>query len=73
MDDVFTYLVDLPDQVNELVCPCADGYTIWIDARLDAAHREKAYLHALGHIRMDDFQKTNVQEVECKAHKKEEL
>lgn len=66
--DVFVYLVDLPDGINEMVTPCRDGYTIYIDARLDLAHRQKAYEHAMWHIEHDDFQKTDVQQIEHAAH-----
>lgn len=69
MDEIFVYIVDLPDQVNELVCPCADGYTIWIDARLDEKARAAAYNHALGHIRRNDWEKGSVQDIEAEAHK----
>lgn len=69
MDNVFTYLVDLPDGINEFVRPCQDGFTIYIDARLDNIQRQEAYRHALRHIQNDDFSKTDVQEIEYEAHK----
>lgn len=55
MEDVFVYLADLPDGINELVSPCADGFTVWIDQNLDDFHRKEAYMHALKHIERDDF------------------
>lgn len=66
--DVFVYLVDLPDGIDEYVTPCKDGHTIYIDARLDLAHRQKAYEHAMWHIEHDDFQKADVQQIEHTAH-----
>ncbi len=68
IEDVFVYLVDLPDGINEMVTPCRDGHTIYIDARLDLAHRQKAYEHAMWHIEHNDFQKADVQQIEAVAH-----
>lgn len=46
-----------------------DGsYTILINARLSDEGRLMAYEHALKHIREDDFQKENVQDIESSAH-----
>ena len=73
MDNVFTYLVDLPDGIREFVRPCADGFTIYVDEKLDDAHRQKAYQHAIQHIQNDDFSKTDVQEIEYEAHRRDEL
>lgn len=68
MDDVFVYLTALPDGINELVLPCADGYTVYLDDGLDQAGRIDKYEHAIEHIRENDFSKSNVQEIECDAH-----
>ena len=68
MDEVFVYLVDLPPGINEMVTPCCDGHTIYIDKKLDNIHRIKAYEHAMEHISHDDFNKNNVQEIEAVAH-----
>ena len=74
MDNVFTYLVDLPDGIREFVRPCADGNdTVYIDARLDNIQRQEAYQHAIRHIQNDDFSKTDVQSIEYEAHRKDEL
>ena len=70
-ENIYTYLVDLPDGINEMITPCADGYTVYIDARLDMAHRRKAYRHAMKHVLGNDFDKTNVQEIEYEAHKED--
>ena len=46
-----------------------DGsYTILINAKLSDQGRIEAYEHALRHIENDDFDKTNVQEIESAAH-----
>ena len=68
MDDVFTYIVDLP--VDEMVVPCADGYTVYISGRLSQEEQKQAYLHAIRHINNGDFDKVyDVQKVELIAHK----
>lgn len=64
MDDVFVYFIKLPPCIDEIVVPCVHGYTVYIDVRLDDAHRLKAYEHALEHIRNNDFEKDDVQEIE---------
>ena len=69
MEDVYVYFVQLPDGVKEMVTPCLDGHTVYIDDRLDETQRLKEYRHALRHIVGLDFEKGNVQEIEKKAHK----
>lgn len=62
---------ELPAGVHEMVTPCADGYTVYIDISLDEPHRLAAYNHALDHIRNGDFDADNirsVQEMEAAAH-----
>ena len=68
-DDIYVYLVDLPPAVPEMVAPCSDGYTIYLNARLAYTDRVKAYLHALEHVARNDWEKDNVQEIEKDAHK----
>lgn len=70
-EPVFVYHVPLPDGVHEIVLPCPDGHTIYIDNRLNFEESLKAYHHALHHIEQNDFEKSDVQEVEHAAHKKE--
>lgn len=68
---IYTYLIELPDGVNEAILACADGYTIYIDVRLDEEQRKKAFVHALQHIENNDFYKNDVQQIESQAHRKE--
>lgn len=72
MDNVFVYFTEeLPAGIHEMVTPCADGYTVYIDISLDESHRLAAYNHALDHIRNGDFDSDNirsVQEMEAAAH-----
>lgn len=68
-DDVFVYLVKLPEGVDEVVMPCANGcYTVYIDASLSLSGQREAYLHALHHINNRDFEKSDVQQIESEAH-----
>jgi hypothetical protein len=68
MADVFVYIVDLPDRVDEMVTPCIDGYTIYLNAKLTYSGRVKAYMHALEHVRRNDWSKECVQQIEMEGH-----
>lgn len=68
MDNVYIYLVDLPDRIDEMVTPCADGYTVYLNARLSYSGRVRAYHHAMTHIGRNDWKRDNVQEIEKEAH-----
>lgn len=68
MDDVYVYLVKLPRGIREAVTPCADGYTVYIDNRLDSTAQRAAYEHAIKHIRRGDFERYDVREIEREAH-----
>lgn len=69
MDRIFTYLIDLPTEIHEIVMPCADGFTVYLNARLSQEGMEEAYDHAMFHIVHNDFSKENVQEIEHEAHR----
>ena len=70
MDDrIYIYLVRLPgNDIHEIVLPCMDGYTIYIDERLTHEQQVKAYCHAMRHIKNMDFEKTDVSKIEMEAH-----
>ena len=68
MDSIYVYLADLPGKVSEMVTPCADGYTVYINARMSTERQRKAYNHALKHIRNNDWERTDVQLIEEAAH-----
>lgn len=71
MDDIFIYCVVLPSGVHEMVTPCADGYTVYLNA-LDCKDRqEQALNHVIRHIKNGDFEKVNVQTIEAETHGKE--
>lgn len=67
--DVNVFLINFPVKGNEMVVPNEDGsYTVFINARLSYEGQLKAYKHALKHIEEEDFQQTDVQSIEAKAH-----
>ena len=67
--DVFTYLANLPPGIDEFITEMPDGnYTIYLEASNTREQWESSYLHALKHIEEYDFQKTDAQEIEYKAH-----
>ena len=68
MDEVFVYLVHLPDGVDELVVPCADGYTVYLADRLDSFALRRKYDHAVRHIEREDWKKEHVNAIEGDAH-----
>lgn len=70
MAEIYTYLVELPDSIREAVLPCADGYTVYINAKLTAEGQRMALDHAMRHIRNNDFEKTDVNAIECIAHQR---
>lgn len=67
----FDYQIFLIDgmAVNEAVTENEDGsYTIFVNNNLCESKRIKAINHAIKHIKENDFEKENVQEIEGKAH-----
>lgn len=71
MDNVFTYLIELPTTVKEMVVPCNDGFTVYINSNLSHMEQQMAYLHALKHINEKDFAAYDVQIIELEAHRGE--
>lgn len=67
MDSIYIYFIDLPTKVHEIVVPCADGYTIYLNSRLSQTGIIEAYHHAKWHIDHNDFEKEDVQTVEASA------
>ena len=69
MDDIFVYFIDLPGTINEMVVPCFDGFTVYIDKRLTKEQQLDAYRHSLRHIKSGDFApQKNVGLAEIFAH-----
>ena len=68
MDEIYIYHVALPDGCNEAVLPCMDGYTIYINEKLDETQQLAALRHAMKHIKRNDWEKYDVQQIEHDAH-----
>lgn len=68
--DIHIYRVPLPNGCDEAVTPDIedDGYTVYINDRLSDQRAEQSYLHALKHIRGNDFELHDVQRIEYEAH-----
>lgn len=64
MDDIYIYIAPLPNTVNECVTPCPDGYTVYINERLSRSEQQAACIHAVTHIVGNDFDKSDVQDIE---------
>lgn len=67
--DVNIFLVNFPSPGKEMVVPNEDGsYTILINAKLSQEGQLRAYQHAMSHIQNEDFEKSDIQSIEFKAH-----
>ena len=67
--DSYVRFADMPTSIHALICQNSDGtYTIVINSRIGSAAQLEAYLHELEHINNNDFEKTDVQSIEMKAH-----
>lgn len=71
-DDIYVYPADLPIGTHEMVSPCADGYTVYVNTRYTREAQLGAYLHAVKHVEGRDWEKDNVQDIEVRAHNREE-
>ena len=69
MNNIYHYIVPLPEGINEAVLEGIDGYTVYTSDRLDENGTLEAYLHALRHIKNGDFEsKISVNSKEIIAH-----
>lgn len=67
--DVNIFLLDFSAPGKEMVLQNEDGsYTVLINAKLSKDGQLKAYQHALNHIENGDFEKSDVQSIEFRAH-----
>jgi hypothetical protein len=68
--DIQIRILDFPTtKVTETVTHNADGsYTIFLNSRMTQERQLESYLHAMRHITNNDFEKTDVQEIESEAH-----
>lgn len=71
MDDIYLYMIDIPGTVNEMVVPCLDGYTIYIDVSLSYEEKLEAYHHAMTHIQNNDSHSPDpADRIEARCHEK---
>lgn len=68
--DIHTYITDFPYTVHEAILPEPDPdcYSVYINARDSREKQLEAYRHAIQHAVNDDFEKSDVQEIEADAH-----
>lgn len=59
----------MPPRIKSQITKNEDGsFSVFINAKLNYESRLKAYEHELRHIKQNDFDKENVQEIERNAH-----
>lgn len=65
--------VNFPNgKVHEAASPNEDGtFTVLIDKNINHEYQMKLLKHAVKHIRQDDFEGCDVQEIESRAHGEE--
>lgn len=69
MENINVQLINMDTKIPEQLVKNADNsYTIFLNARLSQESLIKSYYHALRHIKENDFEKDNVQEIEKIAH-----
>ena len=65
-------LVDVDTAIGETICANSDdSYTIFINARLSQSMQKFCFEHALDHVRNNDWEMDDVNEIEAKAHRRE--
>ena len=71
MNEINVVLIPIRNyKFHEAVTENEDGsFTIFLNANLASNQIEAAYRHAMRHIQNNDFEKTDVQEIESEAHK----
>lgn len=66
---ITTIFTDLPLTIKGFVKRTFDDgeyyYTIVLNAQYNKEQQEEAYLHEMRHIMNNDFDKENVEEIEC--------
>lgn len=66
---VHVVVMDMVVGIRESVHPNPDGsYTIFLNARYNCDTQQRAYLHAIEHIKNHDWEKDSVQDIEAAAH-----
>jgi hypothetical protein len=67
LDDLFVRLV--PNlSVNEMITPCENGYSVYIKEELPEEKKVEALYHAYVHKKNNDFTRSDIQDIEARAH-----
>lgn len=67
--DVNVQMLDMDTLISEQVVKNDDdSYTIFLNSRLSCERHLTSYLHAMRHIKDNDFEKSDVNSIELKAH-----
>lgn len=67
LDDLFVRLV--PNlSVNEMITPCENGYSVYIKEELPEEKKVEALYHAYVHKKNNDFIRSDIQDIEARAH-----
>lgn len=71
MTDYNIQFVRFPSgKVHEAVTPNEDGsVTVFLDRNITRESQQKRLLHVIQHLQGNDFDKTDVQQIEAEAHK----
>ena len=64
-------VMDMEYGITEEVCWLDDYYTIFLNSHYDRESMIAAYSHAVNHIKRDDFDRPDVQEIENENHQNE--
>jgi hypothetical protein len=54
--------------IEQITKNADDSYTIFLNGRMSSAALQEGFEHALGHIRRNDWEKFDVQQIEYEAH-----
>lgn len=69
-ETVNVFYVDFPTKAHGMVTANADGsYTILLNSRLSLEQQRRTFRHEMWHIENNDFEKTDVDEIEYEAHR----
>lgn len=69
MNDISVVLMDVDTMVGESIFKNADGsFTILLNSRWSAEEQRRCFDHAISHIRHNDWEKTNADEIERERH-----
>ena len=69
METINVILIDLDTMVGETICKNADdSFTVFINSRWSSEMQKRCFCHALDHIRNNDWEKNDVNQIEKERH-----